>query len=151
MFTRQHALDHPDQAAIIMEPSGETVSFGQYEAHCNQVAHFLRAAGMQRGDHIAVFTENSRQMLEIEGGAERAGLYYTLINSYLAPDEVAYIVTNSRSRLLFSSAGRRQVAEAAAAPMSSARTQGDDRPRCSAPRLGALRGSGRRLPGRPGP
>jgi acyl-CoA synthetase (AMP-forming)/AMP-acid ligase II len=115
MFTRQHALDHPDQAAIIMEPSGETVSFGQYEAHCNQVAHFLRAAGMQRGDHIAVFTENSRQMLEIEGGAERAGLYYTLINSYLAPDEVAYIVTNSRSRLLFSSAGRRQVAEAAAA------------------------------------
>jgi acyl-CoA synthetase (AMP-forming)/AMP-acid ligase II len=98
-----------------MEPSGETVSFGQYEAHCNQVAHFLRAAGMQRGDHIAVFTENSRQMLEIEGGAERAGLYYTLINSYLAPDEVAYIVTNSRSRLLFSSAGRRQVAEAAAA------------------------------------
>jgi acyl-CoA synthetase (AMP-forming)/AMP-acid ligase II len=115
MFTRQHALGHPDQAAIIMEPSGETVSFGQYEAHCNQVAHFLRAAGMQRGDHISVFMENSRQMLEIEGGAERTGLYYTLINSYLAPDEVAHIVTNSRSRLLFSSAARRQVAEAAAA------------------------------------
>jgi long-chain acyl-CoA synthetase len=115
MFARQHALDHPDQPAIIMAPSGETVTFGEYEAHCNQIAHFLRAAGLQRGDHVSVFMENSARMLEIEGAAERTGLYYTLINSYLAPDEVAYIVTNSQSRLLFSSAAKRQVAEAAAA------------------------------------
>jgi len=115
MYARQHALDHPDQPAIIMGASGETVSYGEFEARCNRVAHFLRAAGLRRGDHIAVFMENQPWLLEIEGGAERAGLYYTLINIYLAPDEVAYIVTNSRSRLLFSSAARREVAEAAAA------------------------------------
>jgi long-chain acyl-CoA synthetase len=80
MFARQHALDHPDQPAIIMGSTGEIVTFAQYEARCNQVAHFLRAAGMRRGDHISVFMENSRQMLEIEGGAERIGLYHTLIN-----------------------------------------------------------------------
>ena len=114
MFARQHALDHPDQPAIIMGSTGEIVTFAQYEARCNQVAHFLRAAGMRRGDHISVFMENSRQMLEIEGGAERIGLYHTLINSYLAPDEVAYIIANSRSRLLFSSTAKRDVAEAAA-------------------------------------
>lgn len=113
MFARQHALDHPDQPAIIMGSTGEIATFAEYEARCNQVAHFLRAAGMRRGDHIAVFTENCRQMLEIEGGAERIGLYYTLINSYLAPDEVAYIIANSRSRLLFSSTAKREVAEAA--------------------------------------
>ena len=114
MFARQHALDHPDQPAIIMGSTGEIVTFAQYEARCNQVAHFLRAAGMRRGDHISVFMENSPQMLEIEGGAERIGLYHTLINSYLAPDEVAYIIANSRSRLLFSSTAKREVAEAAA-------------------------------------
>jgi len=115
MYARQHALDHPDQAAIIMGTSGETVTYGEYEARCNQVAHFLRAAGLRRGDHISVFMENQPRLLEIEGAAERAGLYFTLINIYLAPDEVAYIVANSRSRLLFSSAARREVAEAAAA------------------------------------
>jgi long-chain acyl-CoA synthetase len=115
MFARQHALDHPDQPAIVMGGTGETVTFAQYEAHCNQIAHFLRSAGLQRGDHIAVFMENSIPMLEIEGAAERTGLYYTLINSYLAPDEVAYIVTNSQARLLFSSAAKREVAEQAAA------------------------------------
>jgi long-chain acyl-CoA synthetase len=115
MYARQHALDHPDQPAFIMAASGEAITFAEYEARCNQVALFLRAAGLKRGDHISVFMENQLRMLEIEGGAERAGLYYTLINIYLAPDEVAYIVTNSRSRLLFSSAARRDVAEAAAA------------------------------------
>jgi len=115
MFARQHALDHPDQPAIIMGATGDTVTFAEYEAHCNQIAHLLRSAGLQRGDHIAVFMENSIPMLEIEGAAERTGLYYTLINSHLAPDEVAYIITNSAARLLFSSAAKREVAERAAA------------------------------------
>lgn len=114
LYARQHALIHPDQPAIIMATSGEEVSYGEYEARCNRAAHFLRAAGLRRGDHIAVFMENGPRLLEIEGAAERTGLYFTLINIYLAPDEVAYIVTNSRSRLLFSSAARRPVAEAAA-------------------------------------
>src|SRR5580700_437156 len=98
-----------------MASTGETVTFGDYEARSNRVAHLLRDAGLRRGDHVAVFMENSPQMLEIEGGAERAGLYYTLINTYLGVDEVAYIVANSRARVLFSSIGKRPVAEGAAA------------------------------------
>src|SRR3984957_13887257 len=107
LFARQHASDHPDQPAIVMGASGEVVTYREYEDQCNRVAQFLRSAGLQRGDHIAVFMENGPRLLEIEGGAERVGLYFTLINTYLAADEVAYIVSNSRSRLLFSSAARR--------------------------------------------
>jgi long-chain acyl-CoA synthetase len=115
VFARQQAMAHPDKPAIIMASSGETVTFGEYEARSNRVAHFLRDAGLRRGDHIAVFAENSLQLLEIEGGAERTGLYYSLINTYLGADEVAYIVANSQAKLLFSTAARRPVAEAAAA------------------------------------
>src|SRR5215470_14410458 len=93
-----------------MAASGETVTYGEYETRCNRAAHLLRAAGLRRGDHIAVLMENSPRLLEIEGGAERTGLYYTLINTYLAPDEVAYIVTNSRARLLVTSPACRAVA-----------------------------------------
>ncbi len=114
MYARQHALEHPDQPAIIMGASGDTVTYAEYEAACNRLAHFLTAAGLRRGDHIAVFIENSPRLLEIEGAAERTGLYYTLINTYLAPDEVAYIVTNSRARMLFASSARQPVAVAAA-------------------------------------
>ena len=115
MFARQQAIAQPDKPAIIMASSGETVTFGEFEARSNRVAHLLRDAGLRRGDHIAVFIENSPQLLEIEGGAERTGLYYTLINTYLSADEVAYVVANSRAKVLFSSAAKREVAEAAAA------------------------------------
>jgi long-chain acyl-CoA synthetase len=115
VYARQHAEEHPDQPAIVMATSGETVTFGEYESRCNRAAHLLRAAGLKRGDHIAVLIENGPQLLEIEGAAERTGLYFTLINTYLAPDEVAYIITNSRARLLFTSPARRDVAVAAAA------------------------------------
>ena len=115
MFARQQAMTHPDQPAIIMAASGETITFSEYEARCNRVARLLRDTGLRRGDHIAVFMENSPRMLEIEGGAERAGLYYTLVNTYLSADEVAYIVANSQAKALFSSAAKREVAVAAAA------------------------------------
>jgi acyl-CoA synthetase (AMP-forming)/AMP-acid ligase II len=98
-----------------MGGTGGTVTFAEYEARCNAAAHLLRASGLQQGDHIAVFMENGPRLLEIEGAAERAGLYYTLINTYLAPDEVAYIVTNSQSKLLFSSSATQPAAADAAA------------------------------------
>jgi long-chain acyl-CoA synthetase len=115
VFARRPAMAHPDKPAVIMASSGETVTFGEYEARGNRVAHLLRDAGLRRGDHIAVFIENSPQLLEIEAGAERTGLYFSLINTYLGAAEVAYIVANSQAKVLFSSAARRPVAEAAAA------------------------------------
>jgi long-chain acyl-CoA synthetase len=114
VFARRQAMAHPDKPAIIMALSGETLTFGEYEERSNRVARLLREAGLRRGDHIAVFIENSPALLEIEGGAERAGLYYSLINTYLGADEVAYVVANSQAKLLFSSVAKRQVAEAAA-------------------------------------
>jgi long-chain acyl-CoA synthetase len=114
MYARQHAEQHPHKPAIVIGATGVTVTYAEFEARANRVAHLLRAAGLKRGDHISVFMENGTGMLEIEGGAERTGVYYTLINTYLAPDEVAYILTNSRSRMLFSSPARQPVAIAAA-------------------------------------
>jgi long-chain acyl-CoA synthetase len=115
VFARQQALDDPDKPAVIMASSGKAVTFAEYESRANQVAHLLRSAGLRRGDHVAVLIENSPVMLEIEAGAERTGLYFTLINTHLSADEAAYIVANSESKALFSSPAKREVAEAAAA------------------------------------
>src|SRR5271166_3400180 len=51
--------------------------------------------------------------VECCAAGERAGLYYTCINSYLAPDEVAYIINNSESKILITSQAKRAVALAA--------------------------------------
>ena len=48
-------------------------------------------------------------MLICEGGAERTGLYYTCVNSYLSVEEVAYIVNDSKARVVVSSASKTDV------------------------------------------
>jgi acyl-CoA synthetase (AMP-forming)/AMP-acid ligase II len=114
VYAARHAAEEPDRAAIIMARSGEVTTFAEYERRANQIAHLLRSCGLQRGDHISILMENSVTMLEIEAGAERCGLYFTLINGHLAPDEVAYILSNSKSLVFFSSQAKRSVAEEAA-------------------------------------
>ncbi|MDQ1375747.1 MAG: long-chain acyl-CoA synthetase [Actinomycetota bacterium] len=104
MYAGDHAKDRPDDPLIVMATSGEVVSFAQYEAACNRMAQLYRDLGLQRLDHVAFFMENNPRMLECEGGAERTGLYYTCINSYLAAEEAAYIVNDSEARVVVSSA-----------------------------------------------
>jgi long-chain acyl-CoA synthetase len=114
VFARRHAQETPDLPAIVMAGTGAATTFAEYEERCNQVAHLLRSAGLQRGDHISVLMENRPEFLVVQGAAERVGLYYTLVNSHLSPEEVAYIVTDSCSRVFFSSASKGETAEAAA-------------------------------------
>jgi long-chain acyl-CoA synthetase len=110
MYGADHAKEHPDQPVLIMANSGEVVTYAEYEARCNRLARLFRAAGLERGDHVAFLMENNPRLLECEGAAERVGLYFTTINSYLAPDEAAYIVTDSKARIVVTSAAKREVA-----------------------------------------
>jgi long-chain acyl-CoA synthetase len=111
VYVAEHAAEHPDQPALIMAPSGRVVTYGEFEAAANQVAHVLRETGLRNRDHMAIFMENDPAMLIAEGGAERTGVYFTPINSYLAPEEVAYIVNDSGSRVVMTSAAKAEVAQ----------------------------------------
>jgi long-chain acyl-CoA synthetase len=100
----------PSHPAIIMAPSGETITHGELEARANKIAHLLRAMGLNRGDHYAVFMENHPRYIECGIAGERSGLYYTNVNSYLTPGELAYIVNNSLSQVLITSQSHLAVA-----------------------------------------
>jgi long-chain acyl-CoA synthetase len=110
MYAGSYARTRADQPAFIMAATGEAVTYAQFEARTNRLAHLLRAHGLQRLDHYAIFMENNNRYLECCGAGERAGLYYTCVNSYLTADELAYIVNNSQSRVLITSRARRDVA-----------------------------------------
>ena len=110
MYAAQYATAHPGRAAFIMAATGETVSYAELEARSNRLAHLLRAHGLKRLDHYSIFMENNNRYLESCGAGERAGLYYTCVNSYLKAEELAYILNNSESKALITSASRRDVA-----------------------------------------
>src|SRR5271155_458683 len=115
MYSGEYARSRANQPAFIMAQTGEAITHTELEARSNRLAHFLRSVGLKRLDHYSIFMENNARYVECCAAGERAGLYYTCINSYLTADEVAYILDNSESKILITSASKREVALAAMA------------------------------------
>jgi long-chain acyl-CoA synthetase len=113
MYTGKHAQLRPLQPAFIMAGTGESVTYRELEARSNRLAHLFRKRGLKRLDHYAIFMENNSRYLEACGAGERAGLYFTCVNSYLTAGELAYILTNSQSRILITSCAKLDVAREA--------------------------------------
>ena len=63
----------------------------------------MRSRGLKVGDHIAILMESAPTFLEVTWAAQRAGLYYTAINSHLRPSEVQYVLNDCRAAALVSS------------------------------------------------
>jgi long-chain acyl-CoA synthetase len=113
MYTGKHVHLRPQQPAFIMANSGEAVTYAELEARNNRLAHLFRRRGMKPRDHYAIFMENNSRYLEACGAGERSGLYFTCVNSYLTSDELAYILTNSCSRILITSLAKLAIAREA--------------------------------------
>src|SRR5246127_597380 len=113
MYTGKHAKLRPLQPAFIMAGSGETVTYRELDARSNRLAHLFRGRGLRRLDHYAIFMENNSRFLEACGAGERSGLYFTCVNSFLTPGELAYILNNSESRILITSVAKLDIAREA--------------------------------------
>ncbi|PPQ25923.1 acyl-CoA synthetase [Rhodopila globiformis] len=110
MSIGSYAARDPDRAAIIDSSTGETVTYRQLDERSNRFAQYLHAAGLRRGDTVALFMENNLRFLEIVWAARRSGLYLTAVNRYLTADEAAYIVADCDAQVLVSSFARADVA-----------------------------------------
>ncbi|MBV9460721.1 MAG: AMP-binding protein, partial [Bradyrhizobium sp.] len=113
MYTGKHAHLRPLQPAFIMASTGEAVTYRELEARNNRLAHLFRKVGLKRLDHYSIFMENNSRYLESCGAGERAGLYFTCVNSYLTAGELAYILNNSESRILITSVAKLDIAREA--------------------------------------
>ncbi|WP_237160649.1 AMP-binding protein [Mycolicibacterium parafortuitum] len=100
MYPGKRALQYPDRIALVMADSGASLTYAQFEAAANQLAHFYRDIGIQPGDRVAYMMENCLANVVAQGAGERTGLYYTLINFHLTADEAAYIVNDSAARVV---------------------------------------------------
>ena len=104
----RHAADRP---AVIMAHSGQRITFAELDAASNRLANILRERRIQPGDSLAIFAENHPSFLEVAWAAQRAGLYYTAINSHLTADEAAYIANDCGAAVVVSTAALAPVAQ----------------------------------------
>lgn len=98
MFPGAHAVTTPDAIAIVMNESGESLTYAELDAMANRISRVFHEAGLRVGDHVAFCVENRLEFLPLAWGAHYAGLYYTAISTRLTAEETAYIVNDSGSR-----------------------------------------------------
>ena len=79
---RVDALERGEQPCIVMAGTGEVITYAEYEARTNRLAHLLRSHGLRRGDHYAILMENHPRYLET---AAPATLRAVLHADQLAP------------------------------------------------------------------
>jgi fatty-acyl-CoA synthase len=102
MHPRAIAEEAPDRPAIVMASDGAITTFAELDARSNQFAQFLRSRGVEQRGSISLFAENHPRFLEVMWGAQRAGLFYTAVNSHLNVDDAGYIVDDCDATVLVS-------------------------------------------------
>ena len=110
-YLGDRARMHPERLAVINGATGASLTYAELDQRSNRLAHYFRHAGLRPGDHIAMVLENNLRCFEIGWAALRSGLKLTPVNRFVTPDEAAYIIADSESKLVISSYAMRELAE----------------------------------------
>ncbi len=102
-FITHWAEDRPDRPALREED--RAYSYGELEQWTAQVASYLMAQGLKKGDRVAWIGKNSDLYFTLFYGAARLGVVMVPVGWRLAPAEWAFIVNDTKARLLFTGPG----------------------------------------------
>src|SRR5689334_7262449 len=88
----------PDKEAIVGRPGAyadeqmRALTYRQADQAANQVANALLASGLERGDVVLMFCENSVEAYLAKIGIAKAGLVAAPLNPMMAPDLVEAMI-----------------------------------------------------------
>ena len=99
----RHARDTPDRVALRNKEFGlwREITWRQYAAFVRTVARGLHASGVRAGDHVAIISDNRPEWLYADLAAQSLGARSVGVYQTNPPDDLAYIVNDSRSVVLF--------------------------------------------------
>lgn len=99
-FLRLSAERFPDRDCLVAG-DGTRWTFTQTNARVNQVAQQLIAAGVGRGDRVAIFAVNSIGYAEVLFACLKVGCTYVPLNNRLTTAEVGELLGVAKPRVLF--------------------------------------------------
>jgi malonyl-CoA/methylmalonyl-CoA synthetase len=101
----QTAQQDPDRLFVIFE--GKSLSYGQMAAMAGAWAAGLQAWGLQKGDRVALFLDNSPEFIAAYLGTGMAGGIVVLVNTQYRQVELRHILSDAAVRLCLTDAPRR--------------------------------------------
>ncbi len=95
----RNARKFPFKEALIYKE--KRLTYRQLDKRVNGLANAMMTLGIKKGDKVATYLKNSQEIIEIYFAAAKIGAIAVPINFRLAPREIAFILNNSESKLLF--------------------------------------------------
>ncbi|WP_422060325.1 fatty acid--CoA ligase [Sphingopyxis sp.] len=102
-FVTHWAKERPDRVAI--REDDRVFTYGDLEERTARVASALFAAGLKKGDRVAWIGKNSDLYFTLFYGAARAGIVMAPIGWRLSPAEWAYVVNDTKAKIIFTGPG----------------------------------------------
>lgn len=99
-------LQRGDGDAVALIDREGRVTFDELELLVGQVAYWLQARGLKRGDRVASWLPKSRLACILPLAAPRAGMVHVPINPVLKRGQVAHILQDSGAALIISQKSR---------------------------------------------
>jgi fatty-acyl-CoA synthase len=93
---RRTAQRYPRKPAII--DGATTLTFAEFEATVDRTAAAIAAAGLVKGDRLAVLSHNCWQFAVLDFAAARAGVVLVPVNFMLGPGEISFILGQSGAK-----------------------------------------------------
>ena len=103
-FLEQTAARVPDKVALVCD--GRRVTYSEIDIEANQIAHGLIARGVQRGDRVVIFLDNSVEAAVAVWAVLKAGAVFVMANPTTKPDKLTYLLNNSRAAAIIAQAKR---------------------------------------------
>jgi L-proline---[L-prolyl-carrier protein] ligase len=92
----------PERSAIWAR--GRALTYGELEAHSNQLAHLLRERGLRKGDRVGLYFPKAVESVASMFGVLKAGGAYVALDPSAPASRTEYIIQNCGIRVLVTSA-----------------------------------------------
>jgi len=103
-FLEINARQWPDKTALVC--SKQRWTYAELEQACNRLAHALTAQGVERGDRVAIYMENSYEAVISVFAVLKAGGVLMMINPTTKAAKLQYMLNNSRAAAIVLPAGK---------------------------------------------
>jgi O-succinylbenzoate-CoA ligase len=100
LLTRRALLSPQVEAMVEPAVVGRRIDFRELNMRCNRVAHALRAAGVQKGDRVALLLMNGAEFIESFFAVAKIGAVNVPLNWRLVADELEFILKDSGATVL---------------------------------------------------
>ena len=108
-FLENSAECYPDKIALVCE--GLCLTYAEIEASANRLAHAMIDHGVQRGDRVAIYLNNSVGAVIGIFATLKAGGVIVPINATTKAEKLAYLLNNCRATALLVDRKRAGIAE----------------------------------------